>query len=234
MLGNALGGAGFSGWMADFGEYVPLQGVFASPSRLREERQRQLQQQQQQRSGVVVSDAGEDVGLRLHNAFPGLWAMTNSMARAQIDSAARLGGRGNTSGPRSSTSSASDDSVTASTSNTTTTSSSSSSSSSSSTTFSSSSTTATTTKLALANGSDLLYFSRSASSASLSHGSVFWAGDQLVYVRPRAPWPVLAFSTACNAIAPRCVDTASFPHMCTSSASSGRKHTTEAPSTPAV
>ena len=125
MLENVLS-RGFSGWMADFGEYIPLEGVARSRNA----------------SIPMRQNAQEIVGLNLHNAFPGLWALTNSAVRKRVDELAQAALNG-------------DEGL--------------------------SSRSWLGENLVIQNGSDLLYFARSASlGSSLSHASVFWAGDQLV------------------------------------------------------
>ena len=82
-------GSGFSGWMADFGEYVPLGGVLHSAN-----------------SSLYSSGGGagggggargnssDTIGLQLHNAFPGLWAQTNAQVRARVDALAAAASAG--------------------------------------------------------------------------------------------------------------------------------------------
>jgi len=120
MVHNAID-KGFTGWMADFGEYVPLSGVYACANC----------------SGPQVT---ADIGMSLHNEFPGLWAQTNDLLRQAIDALADASVVADNETIRAVSSSSN----------------------------------------ALLTGSDVLYFSRAASPSSLRHGSVFWAGDQLV------------------------------------------------------
>ena len=147
---------GFSGWMSDFGEYIPLFDVAASPSRQvnddddDDDDDKVTNSSSKENGNNDDEDEDEDehedensqIGLQLHNAFPGLWSATNAQLRTTVDHLLSIDNDNHN--------------VTE--------------------------TTSDAKRLSLSHlssGSDVLYFARSASVQSLSSASVFWAGDQL-------------------------------------------------------